>query len=203
MARLLLIRHAPTPETGHRLTGRLPGVGLDETGWAIARGLAERLRSVRLRAVYASPIERTWQTAQALAEPHRLEPVRCDGLLEVDYGRWQGRTLASLARLEAWQKVQHSPSSFSFPEGESLAAAQSRGVETCLEIAGAHRKSTVALVTHADIIRLVLSFFLGQPLDLFQRLTVAPASVSVVDIHPGRAPRVLAVNTDGDQRTWR
>lgn len=204
MARLLLVRHAPTPETGTRLTGRLPGVSLDDAGRARAEGLAERLGGVRLAAVYASPIERTWETATALAKPHRLEPIRHDGLIEVDFGDWSGRTLKSLTRLKAWRAVQVTPSRFRFPGGESVAEAQARAVAACEGIAAEHRRHTVALVTHADVIKAALSHWLGQPLDLFQRVGVAPASVSVVDLpRDGGPPRVLAVNTSGDPETWR
>lgn len=204
MARLLLVRHAPTPETGIRLTGRLPGVSLGDQGRARAEVVADRLRPVKLKAVYASPIERTWETAEVVASPHRLEPVRHDGLLEVDFGDWSGRTLKSLARLKAWRQVQTTPSRFRFPGGESLAQAQHRAVAACEEIADRHRRQTVALVTHADVIKTVVSHWLGQPLDLFQRIGVAPASVTVIDLPTnGAAARVVAVNTAGDPETWR
>jgi probable phosphoglycerate mutase len=195
MARLVLVRHAPTPETGTRLTGRLPGVSLDERGRRIAERTADHLAGVRLAAVYASPIERTWETAVIVASRHGLEPVRHDGLLEVDYGRWSGRTLKSLARLKAWQTVQRTPSRMVFPEGEALAAAAARAVETCESLAAGHRTKTIALVSHADIIKAVLGHYLGQPLDLFQRIAVSPGSVSVVDLPPGGMPIVAAVNT--------
>lgn len=202
MARILLIRHAPTPETGTRLTGRLPGVSLGETGAARAAELAERLASVRIAAVYASPIDRTWETAEAVAAVHRLEPTREDGLLEVDYGSWSGRTLKSLYRLKAWRVVQTTPSRMQFPDGESLADAQRRAVATVERIAGDHRRQTVAAVTHADIIKAVIAHFVGTPLDLFQRIGVAPTSVSVLDIPAEGIPRVVAVNTNGDPGTW-
>ncbi|MFO7549461.1 MAG: histidine phosphatase family protein [Acidimicrobiia bacterium] len=203
MTRILLIRHARTPETGTRLTGRLPGVSLGDAGRVEASGLADRLASVPFRAVYASPIERTWETALALTDRRRLEPIRHDGLLEVDYGDWSGRTLSSLSRLKAWRTVQTTPSRMRFPGGESLVEAQARAVASCEGIAGRHRSQTVALVTHADVIKALLSHYLGQPLDLFQRITVAPASLSVVDLPSGGTPRIVAVNTSGEPSTWR
>lgn len=202
MARLLLIRHAPTPETGRKLTGRGRGVSLGEAGTAQARRTAGLLAGVSLKAVYASPIERTWETASVIAEPHRLEPIPHDGLLEVDYGDWTGRTLVSLSKLKAWRVVQQTPSRMVFPNGESLADAQNRAVRTCEELAARHRRDTIALVTHADVIKALLSHYLGQPLDLFQRVGVAPTSVSVVDLPAGGPPHVLATNTNGDPATW-
>ncbi|HEY5650652.1 MAG TPA: histidine phosphatase family protein, partial [Acidimicrobiia bacterium] len=115
MARILLIRHAPTPETGTKLTGRLPGVSLGDRGTEIARATAQRLADVKIKAVYASPIERTWETALEIAGVHGLEPIRNDGFLEVDYGAWSGRTLKSLYQLKAWRTVQMTPSRMVFP----------------------------------------------------------------------------------------
>ncbi|MGF1665822.1 MAG: histidine phosphatase family protein [Acidimicrobiia bacterium] len=203
MTRLLLIRHAPTVETGKKLTGRLPGVSLGDAGLEIARRTAANLATARIDVVYASPIERTWETALAVAEPHKLSPISHDGLLEVDYGDWSGRTLASLYKLKAWKIVQTTPSRMVFPNGESLRGAQERAVAATESIAAAHRKKTVALVTHADVIKAVVSHYLGQPLDLFQRVGVSPASVSVIDLPADGPPLVVAVNTNGDPATWR
>lgn len=195
MARLLLIRHAPTVETGKRLTGRLPGVSLGKDGTLLAEATAARLAEVSLKAVYASPLERTWETAQIVAAPHGLEPVAHDGLLEVDYGAWAGRTLASLYKLKAWRTVVMTPSRMAFPDGESIADAQRRAVATCEELAGRHRSDTIALVSHSDIIKAITSHFLGQPLDMFQRITISPASVTAIDLPRQGWPTVVAVNT--------
>lgn len=203
MARLLLVRHAPTPDTGRLLTGRLAGVKLSEEGRRQAAVLADHLAGVRLAAVYSSPLERTWETAEAIAAARRLQPVAHDGLLEVDYGRWSGRPLAALQRLKLWEAVQTTPSRVRFPEGETLLAAQARAVAACEEVASRHRRRTVCLVTHADIIKAVLSHYLGQPLDLFQRLGCAPGSLSVLDLPPAGPPRVAVVNGNGDPATWR
>lgn len=203
MTRVLMIRHAPTPETGKKLTGRLPGVSLGEAGTELARQTADRLSATKIAAIYASPIERTWETAQQVGNLQGLEPVGEDGLLEVDYGAWSGRTLASLAKLKAWRVIQSTPSQFVFPDGEGLLEAQQRAVQTVMRLAGRHRKQTIALVSHADIIKSVVSHFLGQPLDLFQRIGVAPTSVSVIDLPHGAPPRVVAVNTNGDPSSWR
>ncbi len=197
MTRLLLIRHAPTPETGHKLTGRLPGVSLGDAGERVARETATRLAATRIHFIYASPIERTWETALAIAAPHRLTPIPDDGLLEVDYGVWSGRTLKSLYPLKAWRTVVHTPSRMVFPGGEALADAQRRAVRFCEETVARHRGKTVAAVTHADIIKTILSHYLGQPLDLFQRIGVSPASVSVIEFDEHRPPMVSATNTNG------
>lgn len=203
MTRVLLIRHAPTPETGKKLTGRIAGVSLGDGGLELARRTAERLAGVQLTAVYTSPIERTWETAVEVAAPQGLTPIREDGLLEVDYGKWSGRSLASLYKLKAWRTVQRTPSRFVFPEGEGLLAAQQRGVQTVERLAAAYRKGTIALVSHGDIIKSVIAHHLGQPLDLFQRIVVSPTSVSVIDLPSDGEPRVLAINTNGEPSTWK
>ncbi|MGA7270163.1 MAG: histidine phosphatase family protein [Acidimicrobiia bacterium] len=194
MARLLLIRHAPTDETGKRLTGRLPGAHLDDQGRGMAQSTADALSEVKLKAIYSSPLERTRETAEIIARPHGLEPVVHDGLLEVDYGKWSGRTLKSLYRLKAWHTVQVTPSRMTFPDGESIAAAQRRAVDTCEALADRHGKDTIALVSHSDIIKAILSHFLGQPLDLFQRIVISPASVSVVDLPRQGLPTLVTMN---------
>ena len=203
MGRVLLVRHAPTPETGKKLTGRLAGISLDDDGLEIARRTAAHLASVKLAAVYASPIERTWETALEICAPHSLQPIREDGLLEVDYGDWSGRSLRSLYPLKAWKVVQTTPSRMTFPNGENLADAQRRAVSTVERLARAHSRHTIAVVTHADIIKAVTAHYLGTALDLFGRIGVSPASVTVIDIPKDGVPLVVATNTSGDPATWR
>jgi probable phosphomutase (TIGR03848 family) len=203
MARLLLIRHAPTAETGVRLTGRLPGVGLDDKGRQIAERTAGRLADVKLKAVYSSPIERTWETAEIVARLHGLDPVLEDGLVEVDYGAWSGRTLKSLYPLKAWRTVQMTPSRMVFPEGEALADAQRRAVATCERLADRHRSDTIALVSHSDVIQSIVSHYLGQPLDMFARIVISAGSVSVIDLPSQGFPAVVAVNGSGGEGSWR
>lgn len=203
MARLLLIRHAPTPETGVRLTGRLPGVSLGEDGRKAAEAMAARLSDLKLRAIYSSPIERTWETAQIVAAPHGLTPIEEPGLIEVDYGSWSGRTLKSLYRLKAWRTVQMTPSRMQFPAGEAIADAQRRAVAACETLAASHGNDTIGLVSHSDVIQTIVGHYLGQPLDLFHRIGISPSSVSVIDVPRQGVPVVVAVNTAGAQGSWR
>lgn len=203
MARILLVRHAPTPETGKKLTGRLPGVSLGDDGQAVARRTAERLGDVPLAAIYTSPIERTRETAEAIAVGRGLEPVVEDGLLEIDFGSWAGRTLVSLTKLKAWRTVQIAPSVMRFPGGESFVEAQARAVAACQRIASRHKNRTVAAVSHADVIKLITSHALGQPIDLFQRIAIAPGSVTVINMPTDAPATVLAVNSNGEPETWK
>ncbi len=194
MAVIHLVRHAPTSETGSRLTGRLPGVGLDDEGRAMAKVPADLLASTTLAAVYTSPIQRCRETAAIIAVPHRLTPRTVTDLQEVDFGRWQGRTLASLRKLKAWEQVVHTPSRVRFPDGESLLEAQRRAVAAVEELAADHANGQLAVCSHADIIKAILSHYLGQPFDLFQRIMISPASISTVHLPRRGAPMVLGVN---------
>ncbi len=194
MARLLLVRHAPTSETGVRLTGRLPGVHLSDTGREIAAHVARLVAAAGPVALYSSPVERTWETALEIGAAAGLEPAVHPGFTEVDFGRWTGRTLRDLSRLKAWARVQAAPSRFRFPEGESFLDVRHRAVSACEDLAATHRRKTVAVVSHADVIKTVLSHYLGQPADLFQRLVVAPGSVSILELPADAPPRVVGIN---------
>ncbi len=199
---MLLIRHAPVSTTGKVLYGREPGHHITEEGLAAARELARRLRTVEIQAVYCSPTERTKETAAEIAEPHGHTPLAEADLMEVDYGEWTGQELAKLYKLPEWKTVIRQPSRIRFPGGESLAEAQLRGVRVCEELVGRHPEGAIAIVTHSDIIRLVLGFYLGQPLDFLSRLTVSPTSVSVLDISKKGGVMVTAINTNGDPSSW-
>lgn len=196
-ATLLLVRHGENDLIkARRLAGRLPGVHLNETGREQARRLAIRLASWPLAAVYSSPLERCYETATIIATPHGLPVCTHDGLLESNYGEWQGQAVDDLIQTELWKLVQITPSFVRFPGGESLRAMQQRVVEALHEIAAAHPRQVVVVCTHADPIRAAITCFLGAPLDLFQRLEIAPGSVSMVRFGPF-GPRVHCVNDTG------
>ena len=202
MTRILLVRHAPVATTGKVLYGRQRGHHLTEEARTATRELAARLSDTELQAVYCSPLERTVETAALLATPQDLSPAIEEQVIEVDYGEWTGQELKKLYKLPEWKTVVHQPSRMRFPGGESLAEAQLRGASACERLAGRHPDGTIMIVTHADIIRLVLGFYLGQPLDLLSRLTVSPTSVSILDISKKGATTVVAINTNGDPATW-
>jgi probable phosphoglycerate mutase len=196
MALVLLIRHALTEATGRRLSGTTPGIHLSAEGKAQAVQLAERLNAIPLKAVYSSPLERCRETAETVASPLALGVVPVPELIEVGYGRWTGRSLAQLSRTALWKKVQQSPSSIRFPDGESLTEVQRRSVDAVDAIAARHHRGTVAVVSHADVIRLLLAHYAGVHVDLFQRLIVSPVSVSAV-LLGDRVPRILRMNDTG------
>ncbi|MCC3271108.1 MSMEG_4193 family putative phosphomutase [Arthrobacter gengyunqii] len=209
MATVILVRHGrTTANASGLLAGRTPGVSLDQTGRDQAAVTGDRLAAVPLVGVVSSPLERCRQTAQLILDrqqgaPHA--PIEAD-LNECDYGSWQNRTLADLAKDELWPVVQSQPSAVTFPGGESMAAMQARSVAAIRRHDAAfeaeHGPGAVwAAVSHGDIIKSVLADALGMHLDLFQRITVGPASVSIVHYGKGR-PTVFATNTDAGDLSW-
>jgi probable phosphomutase (TIGR03848 family) len=194
---IVLVRHATTAATGKRLGGWTPGVHLDEAGTAQAQATAERLAGARIAAVYSSPLERTLDTARIVARPHGLKVRIRRGLGEVHYGDWTDRPLGQLRRRKLWPVIQATPSRVTFPGGESIRGAQARAVDATESLAAEHPGEVIVCVSHADIIKAVVAHHLGMPLDTFQRLVIAPASITVLALPVGAAPLLLAINDTG------
>ncbi len=207
MATVVLLRHGrTTANASGTLAGRTAGVRLDEVGRQQAARAAERLAAVPLSAVISSPLERCRQTARAVLERRDL-PLRTErALTECDYGEWQGRPLKELAKDPLWKIVQTQPSAATFPGGESMATMQARAVAAVRRLDAAvereHGANAVwAAVSHGDLIKAILADALGMHLDLFQRIHVDPASISIVRYTDTR-PSVLATNTHAGDLTW-
>jgi probable phosphoglycerate mutase len=195
MPRLFLVRHAPTPETGSILTGRLPGVALGESGTQIAKQAAADFTGAKIQAVITSPVQRCRETAGEIGTVVGLKPRTMREFEEVDYGDWAGRKLKDLYKLKAWRHLHSAPSRVRFPGGESLAEAQSRAIKGCEKIASTARaKDKVVVVSHSDMIKSIVSHYLGAPQDLFQRIQISPASISIIDLPNQGPPAVMAVN---------
>ncbi|MFZ5809165.1 MAG: histidine phosphatase family protein [Chloroflexota bacterium] len=197
MPLILLVRHAENEysRTG-RLAGRLEGVHLNKRGLEQAQTLAHSLARLPLAVVYSSPLERALETAAPIAEARGLEVIPHPGLMEIDYGEWQGKSLKGLRRTKLWKTVQNSPSWMRFPGGETLVEAQYRVSQAVREIAAQYgEKDWVVCVSHADPIKLTVAHFLGMPLDTYQRLTIGLASVTLLYLDQQMA-RVLSVNFD-------
>jgi probable phosphoglycerate mutase len=191
---LLLIRHAQNDWVrSHRLPGLTPGVHLNAEGQAQAAALAERLRAVPLAAVYTSPLERAVETATPLARLHGLDLCVRERLAEVDIGQWTGRALKALREIEEWKHLMLWPAGFRFPEGERMAHMQARMAAELDAIRADHVGETVAIVSHADPLKAAVAHYLGLHLDLFQRLAIEPASVTIFQFSPF-GPRLLRLS---------
>jgi probable phosphomutase (TIGR03848 family) len=209
VATVILVRHGrTTANTSGVLAGRTAGVRLDEVGVAQAGRTAERLSVVPLVAIVTSPLERCRQTARAIAKAQQGTPATATerGITECDYGSWQGRSLRDLAKDPLWKTVQTQPSAAAFPDGETMATMQARSVAAVRRLdalyEAEHGPGAVwVAVSHGDIIKSVLADALGMHLDLFQRIQVDPASVSIVRYTAAR-PYVLATNTHAGDLSW-
>src|SRR3954469_9312963 len=209
MATVILLRHGRTSaNAAGTLAGRTPGVHLDDLGKTQADRAGDRLSVVPLAELVSSPLERCRETARAVAPRQSARPrVHSDkALTECDYGEWQGRPLRELAKLALWKTGQTNPSAATFPAGESLPQMQARAVDAVRRrdatVAAAHGTDAVWLaVSHGDVIKSVLADALGMHLDLFQRIQVDPASISVIRYTEAR-PYVLASNTHDGDLSW-
>ena len=213
MATLILLRHGRTTANASGvLAGRTPGVRLDERGMEQAERAGTRLAAIPLAGVWTSPQERCKQTAQAVvgaqrAAGHPVHRARTDkALSECDYGAWQGQSIKTLLKDPLWRTVQQQPSAVTFPEGESMATMQHRAVSAVRRldatVSAAHGADAVwVAVSHGDIIKAVLADAYGMHLDLFQRIHVDPASISIVHYAPDR-PYVQATNTHEGDLAW-
>ena len=189
MAVFLLIRHGENDWVKNgKLAGRTPGVDLNERGQAQAERLAEELASTTIKAVYSSPLERAVETAEPVARVKGLEVQIHPDLNEIDFGRWTGKDLKDLRQGRQWKIVQGNPASFRFPDGESFVEAQARIVSALMTLSNEYAEKDVVVCTaHSDLIRLAVAHFLGMALDHFQRIRIAPASVTVLYLSGGQA----------------
>ena len=197
MATLLLVRHGRTDAAGKRLTGWAPGVHLNEDGRRQAERLVDRLDGIRIDAIVSSPLERCRETAAPLASARGRRVGVRRAWIEVGYGDWTGRSISQLRRTKLWRRVMSTPSTVRFPGGESLLEVQARAVDGALDLAAEHARGTVVVVSHADVIRLLVAHLAGMHADHLQRLSIDTASITAVSLSDG-VPRLLTVNDTGD-----
>jgi|TARA_B100000959_G_scaffold126424_2_gene132782 probable phosphoglycerate mutase len=201
---IIFVRHGKTPTTGTKLPGRAPNLHLSNEGKSQAETVAKEIENSsssflgsKVSAVYASPMERTQETAKPIAKTLNLRLRTLQGLNECDFGDWTGRRLRDLSKLKSWSIIQKQPSSFRFPNGESFTEMQNRMQKTVDKILERHPGETVVCVSHADPIKAILASAVGTPLDLFQRIVVGPCSTSVV-LYTKERPLVLTLNSNGN-----
>ena len=202
MTLVLLVRHGLTAGTGTVLTGRTPGIPLDDRGREQAAALAARLAAVPLDAIITSPLERCRQTADAIASARNGHPLAVqedERLAEVRYGDWTGQPLKRLVKDPLWRVVQAHPSGAAFPgdDGESMADVQHRAVGAVREWnARLGKDATYLICSHGDVIKSLIADSLGMHLDLFQRIQVDPCSLTVIRYTPLR-PFLQRMNDTG------
>jgi len=199
---VLLVRHGQTPTTGKTLPGRAKGLHLADKGKEQATAVAERIAPFgdKVAAVYASPLERTRETAAPIGRALKTRVRANRGLLECDFGEWTGQELKALGKLPEWKTVQRYPSGFRFPGGESFSEMQVRINDAVAKLVTAHSGKVVVAVSHADPIKAVVAHAMGTHLDLFQRIVVSPCSVTAI-LYTAGGPVVLCVNSTGRDLT--
>ncbi len=208
MPTVFLLRHGLTPMTGPVLSGRMPGVHLDERGQQQAMVAAQRLAVLPLAAVVTSPLERCAETAKAVLKAQRAAgrapASKTDRrLLECDYGDWTGKQIKTLVKDPLWPVVQAHPSGATFPGGESMAAMAQRSVRAIrdldAQLASSHAPDALWVAcSHGDVIKSILADALGMHLDLFQRIVVDPCSISAVRYTAGRPFVLVSNDTTGE-----
>jgi broad specificity phosphatase PhoE len=175
------------------ISGRAPGVSLNASGEAEVQRLAQRLRTRPINAMYTSPLERTRQTAAILASELGLQPIDHSALLELDFGEWTGLAFQTLESDARWRDFNVFRCGTRMPGGELMLETQTRVVSALLELRDRHGDACVAVVTHGDVIKAALMYFLGMPLDYHVRFDIAPASCSTLELGHDYA-RVLQLN---------
>lgn len=196
---IYLVRHGENDVLRHSIAGRSPGVSLNAAGRDQAQRLACVLarESHAIRRIYSSPLERARETAQPLAE-RLAQPVHLiDGLLELDFGEWTGKSMEELQTSELWNQWNTFRGGGRIPGGETMLTAQHRIVSAIETLRREHPGENLALFSHGDPIRAALLYYLGMPIDFLHRLAIHTASVSILELHDWGA-QARAINCAAD-----
>ncbi|MBE7171325.1 MAG: histidine phosphatase family protein [Williamsia sp.] len=197
MTKFLLIRHALTDSVGRSLSGRAPGVYLNAAGREQAQELAARLSHLPVAAIYSSPLERALETALPIEE--RLHcPTRInEDFLEIQFGDWTNKSFQELDIQLSFQRFNSFRSATRIPAGELMAEAQLRMIRGLEKLRLQHAGQLVAVISHSDLIKATIAYYAGIHLDLFQRIEISPASVSILEIGDDAA-RIILLNHTGE-----
>jgi broad specificity phosphatase PhoE len=192
-----LIRHGSCSGLNQTLWGRTPGICLNEKGQLQAQRLADRFKNVKLNAIYSSPLERALQTATVIAHTMNLEVRRSEAVNEINFGEWTGKTFERLSNDEHWRRFNRHRSMTTVPGGELFLEVQNRIVKELGALAEQHGKASIAIISHADVIRAAVAYFAATPIDMIDRFEIAPCSVSVVAVAADHST-LLTINNMGD-----
>lgn len=192
MATFYLVRHGSNDYLGKALAGRLPNVHLNEQGRREAERVADALVDKGIERIISSPLERAQETADPLARRLKMQIEIRPEILEVDFGQWNGATMKELESSREWALFNSYRSGTRIPGGELMLEIQTRMVRTLEELRHTGVK-TFSLFTHGDPIRSVVAYYLGMPLDLFNRIEISPGSYSILRLEDW-GPQFLGIN---------
>lgn len=190
---IFLVRHAAHELLGRVLTGRIAGVRLGAEGIRQSAGLADRLAGAPISVVQTSPLERAKETAEPIAARLGLRPETNQAITEIDYGAWSGLSFEALDQDTRWADWNRAKSVQRPPGGESLLEVQCRAVAAVARVAQEYPDRAAVLVSHGDVIKAILAYYLGVAIDGLLRFEISPASVSTIALGDWGA-KVLAVN---------
>lgn len=176
----LFIRHGAHDYLGRAIAGRVPGVHINDAGRAQAEYLPEKLSLLPIDAIYSGPLERVRETAEPIARAFCLPLQIAEEFTEIGLGKWDDRAFNDLANEEQWRQYNSFRSSTAAPGGELMLEVQARTIRKLVELRDRHQ--FVVIVTHGDVIRTAFAHFLGVHLDLFQRIEIDPASLSLLEL---------------------
>jgi broad specificity phosphatase PhoE len=196
VTKFLLCRHGAHVLGGDVIAGAAEEAVLSGLGRTQTSELADRVSRLPVNALYTSPVARARQTAEGVGERLRVRVQASEALREIGFGAWEGKRLDELRGLPVWKQWNAFRSGTRAPGGETMLEVQARVVGEMARLAERHPGQTVALVSHGDVIKAAVAYYLGAPLDLFQRIEISLASVSVVAIGE-YGPWVLCVNSTG------
>ena len=180
-ATIYLLRHGhSTANAKSILAGRDASVSLSPRGIEQAQAVMHELGERKFAKIYSSPMPRCLETLLPIAKKSKLKIEKDDGLIEMEYGDWSGKKLLMLSRKKMWSEIQARPSLVRFPNGESFLEMQGRALESVksLAIPGAE----ILVCSHGDVIKAIVAGLVGLHLDNFQRLSIDPASITVIDL---------------------
>ncbi|HEX2936948.1 MAG TPA: histidine phosphatase family protein [Bacteroidales bacterium] len=197
MTKILLIRHGMTNSVGKRLSGRHPDVHLNEEGRLQAEMLAQRLSHINIHAIYSSPLERALETAKPLGAVHNLMIIPNENFLEINVGNWTNKTFDEIKTDPVFKRFNSFRSTTRIPGGEMMPEAQLRIIAGIEQLRTVHPSETIVIVSHSDLIKAAIAYYAGIHLDMFQRLEIFPASVSIVEVFEDTA-RILGLNDTGE-----
>jgi probable phosphoglycerate mutase len=186
-----LVRHGhSTANQKNILAGRDNSVTLSSQGREDALHLADSLKEIEFAAVFSSPLLRCLETLKPLMVGRKTKLSKRSELIEMEYGQWSGSKISTLAKKPLWKTIQSTPSQVRFPDGESFMEMNTRIVDAVQTLAIPGKN--ILICSHGDVIKSLITSFMGSHIDNLQKISIDPASISIVSV--GQINRVLKVN---------